>query len=71
MNLWISVKDGLPEEGVEVISFSPSDYKPLRFDYIVKAFDETFWACRSLSEHNRHTVTHWRPRPPEPLMTNE
>jgi hypothetical protein len=60
---WISVKDQLPEEGEKVLSFCPSDYEPIRIDYVMK-IDGPFWACRHYNDY--HNVTYWMPLPKSP-----
>lgn len=58
---WISVKDRLPEEGVQVLTIDASikEYHEYRLDYIVCCPNETFWARRLVREN--HKVTHWMP----------
>lgn len=64
---WISVKDRLPEEGVEVLTFWEGLNCKYNLDYIVlfsEAPNGYVWACTLYDECNK--VTHWMPLPPPP-----
>ena len=69
-NGWISVKDKLPDEGVQVLTINnPTQQHPeYKLDYIVKfykAYPELYiWARRLCNEYEE--VTHWMPLPEPP-----
>ena len=67
---WISVKDRLPDEGKQVLTFNAKqkDYDDYRLDYIVLMNTEPngyIWACR-LDDHYNYETTHWIPLPEPP-----
>jgi len=62
---WISVKDRLPEENMEVLTYSEKEYL---VDYIIYADNVVksyIWA-RELWDDNSTNVTHWMKLPKKP-----
>lgn len=59
---WINVKDRLPEEGKEVLTYSKKTKKFL-VDYIIEFKNlnppSYIWACRK--EYEYLDITHWMP----------
>lgn len=75
MSEWISVKDRLPEEGTQVLTYdsgSKNGAFEYRLDYIVLIWQEEgltdvpnpIWACGLVDDYNK--VTHWMPLPSPP-----
>ena len=62
MSNWISVSDGLPNEGKNVIVF-PFNYDGSEDFSITGIYDDGDWCCE---RSNIITVTHWMPLPDSP-----
>jgi hypothetical protein len=61
MSEWISVKDRMPEEGVEVLIYGNiyfANRKSIDVDYVDKSGDFFYF--------DEGKVTHWRPLPDPP-----
>ena len=58
-NGWISVKDGLPEYDVEVLTFETGNYKV----NAVSKYTQWWWDSNEGFERN---PTHWQPLPKPP-----
>lgn len=69
MSEWVSVKDALPIEGIQVLTFCPNEYVHVLIDYRTHVNDDYFWACRLEKEQIR--VTHWMFLPEEPMSEDD
>lgn len=69
--IWISVKDRIPEEDVQILTYlAHAVYPKYNLDYIV-LFPEYsppyIWACTLHDDMDK--VTHWMPLPRDPNTT--
>lgn len=67
MNEWISVKDRLPNEYKDVLTYN-SKKDDIAIDYIIEMTDErSLWGRCSIDDEIQSNITHWMslPKPPE------
>ena len=66
MNEWVSVKDKVPEEGVEVLVYSLKYEGKYLIDYRIDFVETAIWARTALNDQAQNNVTHWMllPEPP-------
>ncbi len=66
MTEWISIKDRLPNQGEQVLTYD-TQLKEYRIDYLLHFDNEPepyIWACRLVSDWNR--VNYWMQLPEKP-----